>query len=104
MTTLTTSELETTLHTLGLDVPIPQFTAADVLNKPLDLVRSYLANILSNLVEADPVAAYNSISLSNNAEHGDLTVVLPRLCPGAKAGELAKDLIKKVSSIYIRHN
>lgn len=96
MATLTVSELEASLEKLNLNVPIPHFASADVLNKPLDLVRSYLADILSSLAEADRTAAYNSISLSNDPLHGDLTVVLPRLCPGAKAGELAKDLIKKV--------
>lgn len=96
MATLATSELEIALQKLDLDVPIPQFTAADVLNKPLDLIRSYLANILVSLVEADRIAAYNSIALSSDPLHGDLTVVLPRLCPGTKAGSLANDLIKKV--------
>jgi arginyl-tRNA synthetase len=96
MATLTTSKLETALQKLDLDVPIPRFTAADVLNKPLDLIRSYLADILVSLVEADRIAAYNSIALSNDPLHGDLTVVLPRLCPGTKAGGLANDLIKKV--------
>ncbi|KAF2791990.1 Nucleotidylyl transferase [Melanomma pulvis-pyrius CBS 109.77] len=95
MATLTVSELETSLEKLDLNVPIPHFASADVLNKPLDLVRSYLADILSSLVEVDRTAAYNSISVSNDPLHGDFTVVLPKLCPGAKAGDLAKDLIKK---------
>lgn len=95
MSTLTVSELEASLGKLGLDVPIPHFAAADVLNKPIDLVRSYFADILSNLIEADRTAAYNSISLSNDPSQGHLTVVLPRLCPGAKAVELADELTKK---------
>ncbi|KAF2707122.1 arginyl-tRNA synthetase [Pleomassaria siparia CBS 279.74] len=95
MTTLTIPELETALEKLELSIPIPQFAASDVLNRPLDLVRAYLADILSSLVDADRTAAYNSTSLSNDPLHGDITVVLPKLYPGAKFGELANDLIKK---------
>lgn len=97
MATDTVCGLEIALQKLGLEVPIPHFAAADVLNKPLDLLRSYLANILIDLIEADPIAAYNSITLSNNPLHGDLTVVLPKLCPGTKTGGLADDLTKKAS-------
>jgi len=96
METDTIFGLEVALQKLNLEVPIPYFTAADVLNKPLDLLRSYLTDILVSLVEADRVAAYNSIALSSDPLHGDLTVVLPRLCPGIKAGGFANDLIKKV--------
>jgi len=97
MATDTVCGLEIALQKLDLEVPIPYFTAADVLNKPLDLLRSYLANILIGLIDADPIAAYNSITLSSNPLHGDLTVVLPRLCPGTETGGLANDLIKKAS-------
>jgi arginyl-tRNA synthetase len=95
MATLTASGLQDAIQNLDLEIPIPQFTGTDVLNKPLDIIRSYLASILISLIEADSIAAYNSIALSSDPLHGDLTVVLPRLCPGTKAGGLANDLIKK---------
>jgi arginyl-tRNA synthetase len=98
MATLAISGLQDTLQHLDLEIPIPQFTGADVLNKPIDLIRSYLASILITLAEADPIAAYNSIALSSDPLHGDLTVVLPKLCPGTKAGGFASDLIKKARS------
>jgi arginyl-tRNA synthetase len=100
MATLHESDLERTLEELKLETPIPHFDAADVLFKPLDLCRSYLAKIFSSLVDSEPLVAYNSIQLSNDPLHGDFTVVLPKLCPGTKAKEaesLADDLIKKVS-------
>lgn len=96
MVTPTLSDLEGSLEGLSLTTPVPQFASADVLNKPFDLLRSYLANILCSLVDCDRAAAYNSVQLSNDPLHGDLTVVLPRLLPGAKPIDFASDLIKKV--------
>ena len=101
MATLSLTELETALKGLDLATPVPHFDSADVLTKPLDLIRSYLADILSSLIDADRTAAYKSISLSNSSLHGDLTVVLPKLKPGCNAGELAADLIKKVCTTSI---
>jgi arginyl-tRNA synthetase len=100
MATLHISDLERTLEGLRLETPIPHFDSAEVLSKPLDLCRSYLAEIFSSLVNSEPLVAYNSIQLSNDPLHGDFTVVLPKLCPGTKPKEaesLANDLIKKVS-------
>jgi arginyl-tRNA synthetase len=45
--------LATRLEGLGLG-PIPQFSEAHVLNKPLDIGRPYLADILCNLIDCDP--------------------------------------------------
>jgi hypothetical protein len=96
MSTLTTTDLETLLVALGLKTPIPYFPGVDVLNKPLDIARSYLADALSNCVECDPQIAYNSIQWPNNIYNGDLSVILPKLKPGADPDELAFDLMKKV--------
>jgi arginyl-tRNA synthetase len=96
MATLSLSGLESLLGGLGLEIPIPQFSAANVLNKPLDICRSYLADILRSLVEGDPVIAYNSIQWPNNIFNGDLVVILPRLSHGADPNALAFDLIEKV--------
>lgn len=103
MATLHISELERILEGLKLETPIPRFDTAEVLLKPLDLCRSYLAEIFSSLVNSEPLTAYNSIQLSNDPLHGDFTVVLPKLCPGTKAKEaetVADNLIKKVSSSH----
>jgi arginyl-tRNA synthetase len=60
MATLDLGGLATKLEELGLG-PIPQFSEAHVLNKPLDIARSYLADILRSLVGCDPITAYNFI-------------------------------------------
>lgn len=99
MASLSISELENSLGDLDLSTPVPPFPTADVLNKPLDLFRSYLAEIFGSLVECDPAVAYNSVHLSNDPSQGDLTVVLPRLCPGAKPPDVAADLCKRVCAI-----
>jgi len=98
MTTLTIGGLETLLSGLGMKIPIPPFPGADVLNKPLDIGRSYLADILTNIVECDLDTACNSIKLPNNIYSGDFTVILPKLRHGGDSNALAIDLIQKVWS------
>lgn len=100
MSTLTIAGLEVLLEKLGLKVPIPHFEAEDVLNKPLDIGRSYYADALISLVNSDPENekcdpknAFNSIHSSGDV---DLAVVLPRLCHGSKANILGPALIGKV--------
>lgn len=96
MSTLTAADLDSLLATIGLKTPIPDFPGADVLNKPLDIARSYLADSLSGYVECDPQVAYNSIQWPNNIYNGDLAVILPKIKPGVDSDELAFDLMKKV--------
>jgi arginyl-tRNA synthetase len=96
MATLTLADLEVLLQRLGLKVPIPAFEAADVLSKPLDIGRSYFADILHSLVDGDPKKAYSSILLPGDIFNGDLAVVLPKLKPGSKPAELGPDLMTKV--------
>ncbi|KAE9369079.1 arginyl-tRNA synthetase [Stipitochalara longipes BDJ] len=95
MASLTITDLEVFLGKLGLKVPIPPFEAADVLSKPLDIGRSYFADILHSLVDGDPKKAYSSILLPGDVFNGDLAVVLPKLKPGSKAGELGPDLLTR---------
>lgn len=82
---------------IGLE-PIPGFAEADVLNSPIDIYHSYLAERLLALVECDPQLVYNSIQPSKTIEDGDLDIVLPKLkLDGIKPKELAGELLKKVS-------
>ena len=60
MTILELSGFTTKLESLGLG-PIPQFSESHVLNEPLDIGCSYLADIIRNLAECDPYLAYKSI-------------------------------------------
>jgi arginyl-tRNA synthetase len=94
MSTLHLPGLATRLEGLGLGL-IPHFSEAHVLNKPLDIGRSYLADILGHLVGCDPVAAYNSIRPSSDIPGSDLIVLLPKLIRGAD-WKAARDLITRV--------
>jgi len=95
-TTLTITGLEALLARLGLKLPIPPFASADVLNKPLDIGRSYLADILTSIIKCDSVIVHNSIKWPNNIYSGDLTVILPKLNHGGDYKTLAINLIQNV--------
>jgi arginyl-tRNA synthetase len=95
MATLNLSGLVKILERLGLG-PIPQISEAHVLNRPLDIGRSYLAEILSNLTNCDLITAYNSIQWPNDIFTADLTVPLPKLSHGADPNALAVDLMQRV--------
>jgi hypothetical protein len=95
MATLDLSGLATRLEGLGLG-PIPQFSEAHVLNKPLDIGRSYLADILRSLIDCDPITAYNSIQWPNDIFTADLTVPLPKLSHSADTTAFAIDLMDRV--------
>jgi arginyl-tRNA synthetase len=95
-TTTSLPGLQALLADIGLE-PIPSFAAADVLNNPIDIYHSYLAEHFQALVECDRDLVYKSILPANTTGHGDLDIVLPKLkLPGAKPKELAVDLRKKV--------
>jgi arginyl-tRNA synthetase len=96
MTTLSITDLEELLGRLGIDIPIPHFEAADLLDNPLDIGRSYLAGILSSVTECDRAVAWKSILWPNNIYNGDLATILPKLKPGSVTKTLAFDIVKRV--------
>ena len=96
MTTLDIAGLEKRLASLDLTVPLSEPDTANVLHKPLDLWRILLAEILGGLVECSHEAAYKAIQWPNNIYNGDLAVILPKLCQGKKANEVAIDLLSRV--------
>src|SRR5262249_25410376 len=96
------SGLEALLRGLGLNVPIPHFQSADVLNIPLDIGRSYFADILCSLIKCDATTAYNSIQLPNTIDNGDLAVILPRLSQGADSEALGFTIKQNVWS-FLSH-
>jgi hypothetical protein len=71
MATVSLAGLETRLVDLGLG-PCPSFASADVLNRPLDIVRSYLAAHLQALCD-------ESIQPATRIGNRDLDIVLPKL-------------------------
>jgi hypothetical protein len=93
--------LEDHLSGLGLKTPIPDFPTAEVLTRPLDIARSYLADILHSLVECEPSNAYNSIQWPGDIQMGDLAVILPKLSHGAKPADVASGLMQKVCLFYV---
>lgn len=95
MATLELSGLATRLEELGLG-PIPKFPEANVLNKPLDIGRSYLADILRSLTDCDSIDAYHSIQWPNDIFTADLTVPLPKLSHDSDPTALAIDLMQRV--------
>ena len=98
MATTSFPALEAFVGELGLG-PIPSFAAADVLNDPIDLWHSYLAEDIHRLLECDPDLVYKAIQPPNTTQDGDLDIILPRLkLPGGNPKELAGELHKKVYS------
>ena len=88
--------LEQSLASLSLSVPVPGVKEAELLANPLDIFRTYLAEILAEITGCEVQAAYKSIQWPNNIFNGDLAVILPKLRPGAKSDEVAVELLEKV--------
>jgi hypothetical protein len=96
MATTSLPGLEAFVAELGLG-PIPSFATADVLNDPMDLCHSYLAEYFQQLVGCDRGLVYKAIQPPNTIQDGDLDIVLPRLkLPGGSPKELAGELLKQV--------
>jgi hypothetical protein len=91
--------LEQSLGSLDLNVPVPNVNDADVLANPLDVYRTYLAQVLADTIGCDMNVAYKSIQWPNNISGGDLAVILPKLRLGAKADEVTIELMKKVRTL-----
>jgi arginyl-tRNA synthetase len=93
--------LEQSLGSLSLSTPIPHIDAAEVLANPLDVCRTYLAQILAEIAGCDIGTAYTSIQWPNNISNGDLSVTIPKLRPGCKPVELLAELVNKVGLLVL---
>jgi len=99
MATTSIPGLETFVADLGLG-PLPHFATADILNDPMDLYHSYLAEDFGRLIESDPDLVYKAIQPPNTIQDGDLDIVLPRLkLSGGSPKELGAGLLKKVCQL-----
>jgi arginyl-tRNA synthetase len=96
MTTLELAGLTQLLEGLSISGSNTELVGVNVLTNPLDLCRSALAELLASLVDCDAQAAYNSIQWPNNIFNGDLSVTVPKLCPGRKPVELSSQLVDNV--------
>ncbi len=72
-------ELEALLSDFGLETPIPKFADADVLAKPVDIYRAYLASLLAEHLGLDACTIYEALHSPIDISLGDLAVILPRL-------------------------
>lgn len=99
MATLSINGLQSSLERLSLDTPLPSFPVADVLVRPLDIFRSYIAQIVAEVAECDPSLAYEAIQTTSAISMGDLAVILPRLKIKANA-EVAASFLDKVCAVW----
>ncbi|KAI1081597.1 arginyl-tRNA synthetase [Whalleya microplaca] len=99
MATCSISSLETLLAEIGMYTPMPIFTRSDILNKPIDVYRNYLADIASRLLECEANLAYEAVQSANIKDNSDLALVLPKLKQkNKKPSELSREAFKKFSS------
>jgi arginyl-tRNA synthetase len=96
MATLDRAGLTQLLKDLSIAAPTSDVAEATILSNPLDLCRTTLAELLAGLVDCDVQTAYKSIQWPNNIFNGDLSVTVPKLCPGRKPVELSSQLVDKV--------
>jgi arginyl-tRNA synthetase len=100
MATTSLPGLEAFMADLGLG-PVPYLATADVLNDPLAIYHSFLAEDFGRLVESDPDLVYKAIQPPNTIQDGDLDIVLPRLkLSGGSPTELGAELLKQVCQSF----
>ncbi|KAI1770990.1 arginyl-tRNA synthetase, partial [Hypoxylon cercidicola] len=99
MTTCMIEGLEALLSGFGVDVPVPDFAQSDILRRPIDIYRSYLADTASKVLDCDSLLAYEAIQSANIKDNSDLTLVLPKLkWRSDKPKDLAKEAFVKFPS------
>lgn len=100
MTACMIDGLKALLSDLGVDVPIPAFSQSDILRRPIDIYRNYLADTASKVLGCDSALAYEAIQSANIKDNSDLTLVLPKLkWRTDKPKDLARDAFIKVTHI-----
>lgn len=102
MTTQTVAGLEGLIGALGAKIPIPSYPNADVQVRPLDIGRSYLADLLCSIIQGDTSNVFGSIQSPSNIDNGDLVVILPKLSHGSDPDEFGRLIMQKVSPVHAR--
>ncbi|KAF1929713.1 Nucleotidylyl transferase [Didymella exigua CBS 183.55] len=90
MPTLDQAGLTKLFKSLSLSSRALGDVGATVLSNPLDLCRTSLAELLAVIVGCDIQVAFRSIQWPNNIFNGDLSVTIPKLCPGRRPAEFPK--------------
>ncbi|KAI1758667.1 arginyl-tRNA synthetase [Hypoxylon sp. FL1150] len=99
MTACMIDGLEALLSNFGVNVPIPVFAQSDILRRPIDIYRNYLADTASKVLNCDSVLAYEAIQSANIKDNSDLTLVLPKLkWRSDKPKDLAREAFIKFAS------
>ncbi|EEH42558.2 uncharacterized protein PADG_07378 [Paracoccidioides brasiliensis Pb18] len=89
MGSLTIKGLETLLQGLGLTVPIPAFSAANVVVNPVDIYRCYVADVVKQAAECGEDITFNAIERTQVLAHGDVVLIVARLrLKGDSIGQL----------------
>lgn len=100
MTTFSIDGLEAILRSLGVAVPVPRFPQSDILRKPIDIYKSYLASTASEVLGCQAGLAYEAIQSANIKDNSDLTLVLPKLKWRSQTPrDLAKGAFIKVTHV-----
>ncbi|ODH51987.1 hypothetical protein GX48_01775 [Paracoccidioides brasiliensis] len=90
MGSLTIKGLETLLQGLGLTVPIPAFSAANVVVNPVDIYRCYVADVVKQAAECGEDITFNAIERTQVLAHGDVVLIVARLrLKGDSIGQVA---------------
>ncbi|EEH33060.2 arginyl-tRNA synthetase [Paracoccidioides lutzii Pb01] len=100
MGSLTIRGLETLLQSLGLTVPIPAFSAANVVVNPIDIYRCYVADVVKQAVGCGEDIAFNAIQRTQVLAHGDVALIAARLrLKGDNIGQVAAYLSSKLFAL-----
>ncbi|KXJ90145.1 arginyl-tRNA synthetase [Microdochium bolleyi] len=102
MAAQSTASLEALLTTLTVDAPVPSFPGSDVLHKPSDVHRAYLADITSKSLGCSASLAYEAVQVvpaANARDNSDLDLVLPKLkLKSANPKQIASEVAPKFDS------
>ncbi|KAI1137692.1 arginyl-tRNA synthetase [Hypoxylon sp. FL0543] len=99
MATCSVSGIEALLGEIGVGTPMPRFTQSDILRKPVDVYRNYLARTTSEVLSCNADLAYEAVQSANIKDNSDLTLVLPKLkLRSDKQKDLARELFAKFPS------
>lgn len=68
---------------------------------PIDIYRSYLTEIIVQLIDVDAKTVYPALQWAKTLDKGDLILAVPQLrIRDVKPTDLATALVKKVGSAY----
>ncbi|KAI0116179.1 arginyl-tRNA synthetase [Hypoxylon sp. NC0597] len=99
MATCSVSGVEALLGELGVSGAVPPFPQSNILRKPIDVYRNYLANITSKVLDCDADLAYEAVQNANIRDNSDLTLVLPKLkLKSNKPKDLSREVFIKFPS------